>query len=227
MTETISINMIKTYQKDEHKSGFIGVRVAVMVDGKAMQKYFSFKSSDKNEDDILSDAKLLHARWMMEKNLASSKRDVASKELRRVSSPFSTGTKGIKFRVSHNTCYFYVQGMTKHIRFNQHFNINRLGYEFAWFKACEYLQKNKDYALLDSVYKNKPAEERLLIVFRHLYFTKSSAVHLRALIGVIDESILISWFKQLLLQYPNNKQFKEDVLEYFAKNNVKGSLLPS
>lgn len=213
--------MIRTYREGEHKGGFIGVRVAVMVDGKAMQKYFSFKSTDKKEDDILSDAKLLHARWLMEKNLASSKREVASKELRRVSSPFSTGTKGIKFRISHNTCYFYVQGMTNHIRFHQNFNINKYGYELAWFKACEYLQKNKDYSLLDSVYKNKPAQERLLIAFRHLYFTNGSAVNLDALTSIIEPSILVSWFKQLLVQYPNNKQFKGDVFEYISKNKIK------
>ena len=114
--------MIKTYQQGEHKSGFVGIRVAVMVDGKARQKYFSFKASNKKEDEILSDAKLLHSQWLMEKNLAGSKRKVASKELRRVSSPFSTGTRGIKFRISYNTCYFYVQGVSNNIRFNKMLN---------------------------------------------------------------------------------------------------------
>ena len=217
--------MIKTYQQGEHKSGFIGVRVAVMVDGKARQKYFSFKASDKKEDEILSDAKSLHAQWLMEKNLASSKRDVASKEVRRVSSPFSTETKGIKFRISHNTCYFYVQGMTNHIRFHQNFSINKLGYELAWFKACEYLQQNKDYSLLDKVYKNKPAEERLLIAFRHLYFTNGAVVHLNALTPIIEQSVLISWFQQLLVQYPKNKQFKSDVLKYMGENKINDSTL--
>lgn len=217
--------MIKTYLQGEHKSGFIGVRVAVMVDGKARQKYFSFKSMDKKEDEVLSDAKSLHAMWIMEKNLANSKREVESKELRRVSSPFSTGTKGIKFRISHNTSYFYVQGMTNHTRFSQNFNINKLGYEFAWFRACEYLQQNKDYALLDKVYKNKPAEERLLIAFRHLYFTNGAVVHLNALTSVIKQSVLISWFQQLLTQYPKNKQFKADVLKYINENDINDSYL--
>lgn len=217
--------MIKTYQQGEHKGGFIGVRVAVMVDGKARQKYFSFKATDKKEDDILSDAKLLHAQWLMEKNLASSKREVASKEVRRVSSPFSTGTKGIKFRISHNTCYFHVQGLSDHIRFHQNFNINKLGYAFAWFKACEFLQKNKDYALLDSVYKNKPVEMRLLILFRYLYFTQNAPVNLKALTDIIEQDVLISWFKQLLIQFPKNKKFKDDVLKYAIDNRIQDSSL--
>jgi len=217
--------MIKTYRQGEHKGGFIGVRVAVMVNGKAKQKYFSFKASDKKEDQILSDAKQLHAQWLMEKSLASSKRDIASKELRRVSSPFSTGIKGIKFRISHKTCYFFVQGVTNHTRFNRNFSINIHGYDMAWFKACEYLQKNKDYALFDSIYKKKPAEERLLIAYRNLYFNNNAAVNLEALTSIIEPSILISWFKQLLTQYPKNKQFKSDVKKYISKNEIIDSSL--
>lgn len=217
--------MIKTYRQGEHKSGFIGVRVAVMVEGKARQKYYSFNTIDKKEDEILSDAKMLHAQWLMEKNLARSKREVASKEVRRVSSPFSTGTKGIKFRISHNSCYFLVQGTTKNKRFHQNFNINRLGYAMAWFKACDYLQQHKDYSLLDSVYKNKPVEQRLLIVYRYLYFTQKAAVNLKALTPIIDQDVLILWFQQLLTQYPKHKQFKKDVLEYISDNQIKDSSL--
>lgn len=217
--------MIRTYRKDEHKAGFIGVRVAVMVNSKLMQKYYSFKSTDQSEDEILSRAKSLHAQWMMEKNLASSKRDIASKELRRVSSPFSTGIKGIKFRISHNTCYFYVQGMTNHIRFHKNFSINKLGYEMAWFKACEFLQKNKDYSVFDTIYKQLPLKERLLIAFRHLYFTQKQKVSIKAIAPLISEDVLVSWLKQLLTQYKNNKPFKAEVLSYIREYNIKDSEL--
>ena len=217
--------MIRTYQKDEHKAGFIGIRVAVMVNSKLKQKYFSFKSTDKSEDEILSSAKMLHAKWMMEKNLASSKRNIASKETRRVSSPFSTGIKGIKFRISYNTCYFYVQGKTDDIRFNQNFSINKYGYEMAWFKACEYLQKHKDYPLFDTIYKNKPAQERLLIAFRYLYFTKNDKVYIEAIAPIFPEHVLVSWFKQLLLQFKKNKQFKTEVLKYMSVNDIKDTEL--
>ncbi|WP_299881383.1 AP2/ERF family transcription factor [uncultured Cocleimonas sp.] len=219
--------MIRTYRKDEHKAGFIGIRVAVMVNSKLMQKYYSFKSTDQSEDEILSDAKSLHAKWMMEKNLASSKRDIAAKELRRVSSPFSTGIKGIKFRISHNTCYFYVQGMTNKIRFHKNFSINKYGYEMAWFKACEFLQKNKDYSLFDSIYKNIPVKERLLIAFRYLYFTQKQQVHIEAIAPLISEDILVAWLKQLLTQFKNNKPFKAEVLKYMSDHNIKDSELLS
>ena len=76
--------MIRTYRKGEHNSGFIGVRVAVMVNGKPMQKYFSFKTANIKESEVLTKAKQLHTQWLMEKSLASSKREIASKELRRV-----------------------------------------------------------------------------------------------------------------------------------------------
>ena len=36
--------MLKIYERGEHKGGFIGVRVAVMIDGKHKQKYFSYSS---------------------------------------------------------------------------------------------------------------------------------------------------------------------------------------
>jgi len=217
--------MIKTYRQGELKSGFVGIRVSVMVEGKAKQKYFSFKASNKKEEQLLSEAKSLQARWLMEKNLAKSKREVASKELRRVSSPFSTGTKGIKFRISHNTCYFCVQGVTDQKRFIRHFSINKLGYDLAWFKACEYLQKNKNYTLLDNVYKNKPAIERLLIAFRYLYFYQNSDVNFKALTSVIDTPILILWFEQLLLQFPKNKAFKAELIDYLSDNNIKDTSL--
>ncbi len=217
--------MIRTYRKDEHKAGFIGIRVAVMVNSKLMQKYYSFKSTDQSEDEILSSAKSLHAKWMMEKNLASSKRDIASKELRRVSSPFSTGIKGIKFRISHKTCYFYVQGMTNNIRFHKNFSINKHGYEMAWFKACEFLQKNKDYSLFDTIYKNIPVKERLLIAFRYLYFTQKQKVTIEAIAPLISEDILVSWLKQLLMQFKNNKPFEAEVLKYMSDHNIKDSEL--
>ncbi len=38
--------MLRAYEKGEHKGGFIGVRVAVMVGGKHRQRYFSYKESN-------------------------------------------------------------------------------------------------------------------------------------------------------------------------------------
>jgi len=213
--------MLKIYERGEHKAGFIGVRVAVMIDGKHKQKYFSYKQSDKSEEAIYKEAKQLHKKWLMLKNLANSKNQRKSKETRRVTSPFSTGVKGIKFSISHNRAYFHVQGSTNKKLFHKSFCINDYGYDLAWFKACEYLQSKKDYSLFDTVYKRKPPKEMLLIAFRYQYFrTKNNAIHFESISTIIEKPTFINWLKQLVRQYSDNKAFKEKVFEYLSSNKV-------
>ncbi len=215
--------MIKTYQKGEHKGGFIGTRVAVSVDGKVIQKYFSvrnYKNNNLNKDTLLKDAHFFHNELIMKKNLARSSYEKASKELRRTTSPFSTGVKGIKFTLAYGNSYFYVQGSTNNIGFHKHFNINSLGYDFAWFKAFEFLQKNKDYSIFDTIYKKKPAKEMLLIAFRHLFFIKKKKLKVTSISAHINDPLLRSWFMQLLRQYESNKDFKEQVRTYLEDNKI-------
>ena len=212
--------MLKIYEKGEHKGGFIGIRVAVMVDKKLIQKYFSYKLYDKPKDELYKEANQYHKDLLLHKNLASSKNEREAKEIRRTTSPFSTGVKGIKFSISHKQCYFYVQGSTNKVGFHKHFNIRSLGYDMAWFKACEFLQKQKDYSIFDSIYKRKPPAEMLLIAFRHLYFRTNKKIHIDSISPVIKQTVLINWLKQLLLQYKSNMLFKEQVMGYLAKNKI-------
>jgi len=155
--------MLKIYERGEHKGGFIGVRVAVMIDGKHKQKYFSYKQSDKSEEAIYKEAEQLHKEWLMLKSLANSKNQRESKEMRRITSPYSTGVKGIKFNISHSRAYFFVQGSTDNKLFHKNFSINDFGYDLAWYKAYEYLQTKKGYSLFDNIYKRRPPKEMLLI----------------------------------------------------------------
>ena len=212
--------MLKIYERGEHKGGFIGVRVAVMIDGKHRQKYFSYNNSDKSEEAIYKEAEELHKEWLMLKSLASSKNQRESKEMRRVTSPYSTGVKGIKFNISHSRAYFFVQGSTNNKLFHKNFSINDLGYDLAWYKACEYLQSKKDYSLFDTIYKRKPPKEMLLITFRHLFFTTNKQIHFESISTVIQEPVFIKWLKQLVRQYGDNKTFKAKVFEYLASNKV-------
>ena len=212
--------MLKIYERGEHKGGFIGVRVAVMVDGKHRQKYFSYKQSDKSEEAIYKEAEQLHREWLMLKNLANSKNLRESKEMRRVTSPFSTGVKGIKFNISHRRAYFFVQGSTNNKLFHKTFNINDHGYDLAWYKACEYLQSQKDYSLFDNIYKRKPPKEMLLIAFRHLFFITNKQIHFESISSIIEKPVFINWLKQLVRQYSDNKMFKAKVFEYMSTNKV-------
>ena len=212
--------MLKIYKKGEHKGGFIGVRVAVMIDGKHKQKYFSYKNSDKSEDAVFKEAEKLHKEWIMLKSLASSKNQRESKELRRVTSPYSTGVKGIKFNISHRRAYFFVQGSTDNKLFYKNFSINDHGYDFAWYKAREFLQSKKDYSLFDNIYKRKPPKEMLLIAFRHLFFVTHRQIHFESISSVIEKPVFISWLKQLARQYSNNKLLKEKIFEYISANKV-------
>ena len=212
--------MLKIYERGEHKGGFIGVRVAVMIDGKHRQKYFSYKKSDKSEEAIYQEAEKLHKEWLMLKSLANSKNQRESKEMRRVTSPYSTGVKGIKFNISHSRAYFFVQGSTDNKLFHKNFSINDHGYDLAWYKACEYLQSKKDYSLFDNIYKRKPPKEMLLIAFRHLYFTTNKPIHLESISSIIEKPVFINWLKQLVRQYSDNKMFKEKVFKYMSSNKV-------
>lgn len=212
--------MLKIYERGEHKGGFIGVRVAVMIDGKHRQKYFSYKQSDKSEEAIYKEAEQLHKEWLMLKSLANSKNQRESKEMRRVTSPYSTGVKGIKFNISHSRAYFFVQGSTDNKLFHKNFSINDFGYDLAWYKACEYLQTKKGYSLFDNIYKRKPPKEMLLISFRHLFFTTNKQIHFESISTIIEKPVFINWLKQLARQYSDNNTFKVKVLEFMSSNKI-------
>ena len=212
--------MLKIYERGEHKGGFIGVRVAVMIDGKHKQKYFSYKLSDKSEEEIYKEAEQLHREWLMLKSLANSQNQREAKEMRRVTSPYSTGVKGIKFNISHSRSYFFVQGSTDKKPFYKHFSINDYGYDLAWYKACEYLQSKKNYSIFDNIYKRKPPKEMLLIAFRHLYFTTNKPINFESISTIIAKPIFINWLKQLGRQYSDNKIFKAKVFEYMSSNKI-------
>lgn len=212
--------MLRAYERGEHKGGFIGVRVAVMVDGKHRQRYFSYKDLDKSPELIFKEAKQLHQEWLMEKDLAGSKNKMQSKELRRTTSPYSTGIKGIKFKINHKRASFLIQGSTDNKLFNKSFSINDLGYDLAWFKACEFLQSKKGYALFDIIYKKKPPKEMLLITFRYTFFSTKNKVSFESISSIIDKATFISWIKQLKRQYPDNKLLKENIFEYVNENKI-------
>lgn len=212
--------MLKIYERGEHKGGFIGVRVAVMIGGKHKQKYYSYKNIAKSEEAIYKEAEQLHREWLMLKSFESTKAQRESKELRRVTSPYSTGVKGIKFNISHRRAYFFVQGSTDNKLFHKNFSINDFGYDIAWYKACEYLQSKKDYSVFDEIYKRKPPKEMLLITFRHLFISTNKPVHLESISSIIEKPIFIDWLKHFARQYTNNNALKEKIFEYISANKV-------
>ncbi len=92
---------IYKYENGDHSGGFIGLRVAVMIDKELRQKYFSFLvdgfpiSADK-EKKIQEKARQLDDSWKYQQMSAIEKRKNQAKS--QISSVYSTGVRGIRMK---------------------------------------------------------------------------------------------------------------------------------
>jgi len=171
---------IREYELGEHKSGFIGLRVVVKVGDDYRQKYFNFKKATtlKKRDALRKEAKELNGIWNMERTLVQDKKNNESKEKRRVSSAFTTGVSGVKMKFMHTskprnpkkkyyTPYFVITGSTQGKRYAKNYNIMRLGYDIAWFKAIEYYAEQKGMNSYSHLLKRKPPVEQFYIIHKY------------------------------------------------------------
>jgi len=142
-----------------HPAGFIGYRVAVMIDGKHKQKYFSLNRAPKLEQH--KKAHKLNARWLQEKERRQTYRD--NQAIQSVRSIHGTGVKGIALRY----CYspdkrgnkkaykhkrFVVQGSNNLKGFNRGFEVTTQG----WYDAVAYLAKQKQLSRWKHLLKRCP-----------------------------------------------------------------------
>lgn len=175
---------IYRYKEGEHAGGFIGLRVAVMVDTYRMQKYFSltingFPVSLLEEKIIEEKAIQLEARWKYQQKAAAEKHKNQSKEQR--PSIYSTGVRGIKMKFieekrirageqrTYYTPAFIVTGSNNNKRFGKHFNIITQGYQSAWTNAVLYYAINKDLNDPDDLLKRLPPVEKFMIIVKEMY----------------------------------------------------------
>jgi len=108
--------MIRRYNKGDLSSKFVGYRVAVSVNGKLIQKYFArqYYSSFKECKKL---AIQCENGLLLEQRLAEYDRIRKAKEMRKVTSPYSTGVKGIKIIMNYNRSNFMVHGSNDNKRF--------------------------------------------------------------------------------------------------------------
>ena len=151
---------------------YVGYRVAVSVNGELRQKWFKKTEKKPKEADELD------RMWRFEQGLYKDSRNRERKE--RVSnSAYVTGIAGIKMKfVSNgkrivsgklNRYYipaFIVSGSADSERFLKKFNIKTIGYDMAWFKACQYAAEKYGANLLDEMLRKKPAVEQFHIIYR-------------------------------------------------------------
>jgi hypothetical protein len=86
------------YNDGDHPGGFIGLRVAVSVDGETKQEYFSFKDVSLEEEARLTRlAHKLNSKWLRYQRTAKNKRDREATPGTR-DAPHATQVKGISFK---------------------------------------------------------------------------------------------------------------------------------
>ncbi|MCK5902354.1 MAG: hypothetical protein KAG28_04330 [Cocleimonas sp.] len=148
---------------------YIGVRVAVSINGKLHQKWF------KGETDT-TEAKTIERQWKFEQQLYRSKKSRERKEPAK-NSAYVTGVAGIKMKFIVNisrrksisrsyTPVFLVSGSTNSQRFQKRFNIKRLGFDLAWLKACQYASEKYGQTLFDKMLIKKPSVRQFHIIYR-------------------------------------------------------------
>ena len=174
---------IYKYEEGEHGSGFIGLRVAVMVNNELKQKYFSFLVRGKNisaaqEEHIKKQALELDERWQFSKRAAQEKRLNQAKEHK--SSVYATGVRGIrmkfiiekKIRAGERRTYFtpkfIVTGSNDNIKFGKNFNILTQGYNNAWTNAVLYYAMNKNLTNPDALLERVPPVEKFMIIIKYM-----------------------------------------------------------
>lgn len=175
---------IYRYKEGEHGGGFIGLRVAVLVNKELKQKYFHFTvdglSVSLDEEKALEErAKHLEDSWKYQQQAASEKR--INQALEQFSSVYGTGVRGIKMKFiarkktrageqrTYYTPAFIVSGSNDNIRFCKSFNILTQGYQTAWTHAVLYYAINKSLSEPGDLLKRLPPVEKFMIIVKAMH----------------------------------------------------------
>ncbi len=169
---------------------YVGVRVAVMINSKLHQKWYTFRVAggflpEEEQEKIKEEARELEKQWMLEKNLHSSIRVREAKEEPR-NSAYVTGVSGIKMRYIKQTkkrqskskkpgrkkiltYVFYtpciiVNSSYKKKKFIKQFNVLTRGHDMAWYSAVEYLAEQKEIGNFDHLLARKPPVQQWIII---------------------------------------------------------------
>ena len=130
-----------------HKGGFIGFRVAVMVNMRHRQRYFSTKNPG-DYDHQFKLAHKLNEKWLEEKEKADRKRSNAA--IPTIRNKYSTGVRGVSIKYTYSRdrkgnrqayrhLKLVVQGSHNCVLFKKDFPPTQQG----WIDAVTYLAKKK------------------------------------------------------------------------------------
>lgn len=168
--------MIYRYDEYDHPAGFIGLRVAVSIDGKVKQKYFSLRErpgvfvSLEKELKLIKEASKLDKKWRNEQaqaKLENKRNAMPGKSL------YTTRVKGIsmissferKSRSGVEKIYRYL-AFSIHIshereRFSTTVRLKKDGSNLgpAWKKAVDFVCKNKKMRNNKQLYQRKPTKK--------------------------------------------------------------------
>ncbi len=177
---------IYRYNEGEHGGGFIGLRVAVMVDSEPKQKHFSFVADGtpiplSEEQRLKGIAKELNESWMHQQKSAIEKRHNQAKE--QVFSIYSTGVRGIRMKFivekkiragelrTYYTPVFIVSGSNNNKKFSKSFNILTHGYTSAWVSAVLCYAINKNLTDPNNLLDRIPPVEKFMIIIKSMHKT--------------------------------------------------------
>ena len=169
---------------------YVGVRVAVMVNKKLRQKWYTFRVAggfipEEEQEKIKAEAQALEKEWVLEKNLYSGIRLREAKEEPQ-NSAYVTGIAGIKMRYIKQTkkryskakrpgpkklltYVFYtpsiiVNSSHKKEKFIKQFNVLTRGYDMAWYMAVSYLAEKKGIGNFDHLLARKPPVQQWRLI---------------------------------------------------------------
>ena len=150
---------------------YVGVRVAVSVNGILQQKWFPGVTGECKE------AEELERQWKFEQQLYKSKR-VRERKEKAQNSAYVTGVSGIKMKFvasikrRNDNVYrsyapmFIISGSVDRQKFSKKYNIKTLGFDMAWFKACQYAAEKYGTTRLDYMLAKKPSVQQFHLIYR-------------------------------------------------------------
>ncbi|HIO91707.1 MAG TPA: hypothetical protein EYG68_02550 [Leucothrix mucor] len=162
------------YQYDgsqKNPPNYVGYRVAVSINGKLHQKWFKGVKTKTKEMESLE------REWKFKQQLHKTSRMRERKELVK-NSAYVTGVAGIKMKFvvsskrKKKKVYrsyapsFIVSGSVDGDKFSKKYNIKTLGFDMAWFKACQFAAEKYGSTLLDKMLAKKPNVEQFQIIYR-------------------------------------------------------------
>ncbi len=163
-----------TYDGTDHKSGYIGHRISVMIDGKQKQKYYSTRGKSIEEANILAkEAHRQEQEWLMIKNMSSSVREsscVDQPNKMKVSCN-ATGVTGVKLIFRGNsiggmrTPYISINFNYRKVRYAKAINVRDQGYMDAWNQAILFYATSREITDYSHLLKRRPPIEIWYVIF--------------------------------------------------------------